>query len=127
MVNTSHTPRQPPPLGSQWSPLECGWYKINVDGVVFKEERSCGVGVVIRNEEGCLMGAMSKKLPFSLGPLEAKARATEEGIILAWELGLSKVVVEGDVKTIMVALTESAPVATPSSIQMVEEGAKLKL
>ena len=36
-------------------------------------------------------------------------------------------VVEGDVKTIMVALTESAPVATPSSIQMVVKGAKLKL
>ena len=85
------------------------------------------MGVVIRNEEGCLMGAMSKKLPFPLGPLEAEAQAIEEGVILAWELGLSKVVVEGDVKTIMVALTESAPVATPSSIQMVVKGAKLKL
>ena len=62
-----------------------------------------------------------------MGPLEAEARATEEGIILAWELGLSKVVMEGDVKTIMVALTESTPVATPSLIQMVVKGAKLKL
>ena len=125
MVNTSHTPRQPPQLGSQWRPPDSGWYKINVDWAVFKEEGSCGV--VIRNEEDCLMGAMSKKLPFPLGPLEAEARAAEEGIILAWELGLSKVVVEGDAKTVMVALTESAPVATPSLIQMVVEGAKLRL
>ena len=98
-----------------------------MDVAVFKEEGSCGVGVVIRNEESYLMGVMCKKLPFPLGPLEVEARATEEGIILAWELGLSKVVVEGDAKTIMVALTESAPMTTPRSIKMVVEGAKLKL
>ncbi|KAK9988305.1 hypothetical protein SO802_028544 [Lithocarpus litseifolius] len=73
------------------------------------------------------MGAMSKKLPFPLGPMEAEARAAEEGIILARELGLSKVVVEGDAKTIMMGLTDSAPNSTPSSIQKVVEGAKLRL
>ena len=56
---TIQTPRQPPWLGSQWRPSELGWYKINIDVAVFKEEGSCGVGVVIRNESGSLMGAMS--------------------------------------------------------------------
>ena len=124
---TIQTPGQRPRLGSQWRPPELGWYKINVDATIFKEEGSFGVGVVIRNEDGCLMGAMSKKLPFPLGPMEAEARAAEEGILLARDLGLSKVIVEGDAKTIMVALMDSDPDTTPCTIQKVVEGAKLRL
>ncbi|XP_075669942.1 uncharacterized protein LOC142639681 [Castanea sativa] len=124
---TIQTPRQPPRVGSQWRPPEIGWYKNNVDAVVFKEDGCCGMGVVIRNEAGCLIGAMSKKLHFPLGLMEAKAQAAKEGILLARDLGLSKVIVEGDAKTIMVAFTESDPDTTPCFIQKVVEGAKFRL
>ena len=124
---TIQTPRQPPQLGSQWRPPELGWYKINIDAAVFKEEGSYGVVVVIRNEAGCLMGAMSKKLPFPLGPMEVEARAADEGILLARDLGLSKVIVEGDVKTVMVALMDLDPDTNPCTIQKVMEGAKSRL
>ena len=83
---------------------------------MFKEASSYGVGVVVRNEEGCLMGAMSKKLPFPLGPLKAEARATEEGVALARDLVLNDVVVEGDAKMFMTALANSDSLHTPSSI-----------
>ena len=124
---TIQTPKQPPRLGSQWHPLELAWYEINVDAAIFKEKGSFGVEVVIRNEDGCLMGAMSKKLPFPLGPMEAEARVAEEGILLARDLGLSKVIVEGDAKTIMVALMDSDPDTTPCTIQKVVEETKLRL
>ena len=88
---------------------------------MFKEASSYGVGVVVRNEEGCLMGAISKKLPFPLGPLEAEARATEEGVALARDLGLNDVVIEGDAKMFMTALANSDSLHTPSSIQKVME------
>lgn len=53
----------------QWSPRR-GWYKINTDSVVFKESGCCGIGVVIRNEESCMMGAMSKQIKLPLKALE---------------------------------------------------------
>ena len=62
------------------------------------------------------MGAMSKKLHFPLGPMEAEAWAAEEGILLARDLGLSKVIVEGYAKTTMVALMDSDPDTTSCTI-----------
>ena len=71
-------PSKPPK--SHWSPPRCGWYKINVDGAVFKESRSCGVGMVIRNEEGLMMGAMSKWVELPLKVLEVESWAAQEGV-----------------------------------------------
>ena len=83
----------PPP--KRWSPLSPGWYKVNVDGAMFRDQGKIGVGVVIRNDQGELMGAMSKKIHFPLGAIKAEAKAMEEGIMLAWDQRLKNIIVEG--------------------------------
>ena len=54
-----------------------------MDGVVFRDQGKIGVGVVIRNDQGELMGAMSKKIHFPLVVVEAEAKAMEKRIMLA--------------------------------------------
>lgn len=77
-------------------PPRKGWYKINANGAVYKEIGCYGVGVVIRNDEGCMMGAMSKRVNLPLKALETEALALQEGILLAWDLGLGEIEIESD-------------------------------
>ena len=105
-----------------WSPPSDGWYKANVDRVVFRESNSCGIGVVIRNDQGQIMGAMSKKLNLPLGAVEVEAKAFEEGLQLAGDLGLKQVILEGDAQIVTNALLGKC--LLPTSIQMIITGAR---
>ena len=42
------------------------------------------------------MGAPCKKIPLPWEALEAEAKATKTSIMLAWDLGLKDIMVEGD-------------------------------
>ena len=54
-------------------------YKINVDGAVFALQKMAGVGVLIQDAKGRLIGA-SKKIIASLGAIEAESKAFEVGL-----------------------------------------------
>ncbi|XP_050290607.1 uncharacterized protein LOC126728897 [Quercus robur] len=103
----------PTPKGIQvrtktcWQPPRAGWYKVNVDGAIFKDASCCGVGVVIRNEK------------------EIEAKAMEEGIQLAKDLSLKEIIIEGDAKQVVMAISDSS--SAPSSIKKVIEGMRLCL
>ena len=71
------------PHNVTWSPPSNSWYKINVNGVVFKQLQAIGIGVIAQDHEGQALAAMSKKLWVPLSPLEAKAQAMVESIIFA--------------------------------------------
>ena len=109
-------------MQERWKPPPHGWYKINIDGATFKDEGHSGLGIIVRNDRGEIMGALSKRIRFPLGALEAEAKAAECGVIFAWELGLREVIIEGDSQVVIHALSTEQP--APLSIQQLISGTR---
>ena len=68
---------------ASWVPLPIHGFKVNVDGAVFKGQKTAGVGVIIRDDMGRLEAALSKKIKAPLGAVEAEAMAYEAGLLFA--------------------------------------------
>ncbi|XP_023878480.2 uncharacterized protein LOC111990943 [Quercus suber] len=92
-----------------WTPPRNGWFKINVDGAIFSKQKNEGIGVLIRDEWGRVEAAMSKKIEAPLGSVEVEAKALEAGLMLARDVGLQEVVLEGDSLSLINALCGIAP------------------
>ena len=87
-----------------WKPLDPKRYKVNVDGAVFKHRKKAGIGVVIRDETGEVITALSKIVNASLGAVEIEAKAMEAGVSFARDVGIKEVVFKGDSLIICKAL-----------------------
>ena len=61
----------------RWSPPPTARYKMNVDEAVFITQKLAGVGVLIRDEQGQVVAALSQKINAPLGALEVEAKAIE--------------------------------------------------
>ena len=62
------------------------------------------MGVIIRDHGGLVAAALSKKVFCPLGPLEVEAKALEEAVDFAWDVGIRDVHFECDSKMIVDAM-----------------------
>lgn len=94
----------PPVLAPSYSPLQSwkapdpGCLKLNVDA--FMREGSptvgLGVGAIIRDESGFVLGAMAKPVPGCFSPFVTECLALREGLIFAADSGLQVQMIETD-------------------------------
>ncbi|KAK7845520.1 putative ribonuclease h protein [Quercus suber] len=84
------------PATVSWQPPCHGHYKVRIDGAVFSKRKQAGTGIVIRDSEGEVIAALSKKWKLSLGALEAEAKAWEMGALFAKEVEIREAEFEGD-------------------------------
>ncbi|XP_030943841.1 uncharacterized protein LOC115968561 [Quercus lobata] len=97
---------------SKWEPPAFPFYKVNIDGVVFKEQKEAGVGVVIRDHVGNFIVGLSKKFRCPLGAIEVEAKAFESSWEFAKDMGIQDFVLEGDPLNIVPALSGNSHVAS---------------
>ncbi|XP_075659463.1 uncharacterized protein LOC142629363 [Castanea sativa] len=114
--------RKPTVAGSelvQWMPLLQGQYKINSNGTVFSNQRKVGLGMVVRDNVGDVIAALSSPMVGSLGALETEAKAMEVGMRFTLDVGIQDVVFECDALGVYNAVQGIA--APCSSIQFIME------
>ena len=108
---TEEAPTPRPTEAVKWHPPDHPCYKVNVDAAVLKELNATGMGMVVRDWEGNVLAAMSKRIPAPLATLEAEAKSMETAVLFAWEMGFREVVCETDSLGLfqMLAGTTEAP------------------
>ena len=87
------------------------FYKANFDAALFDNSNMAGIGVVIRDCNGNIIGALSQKsLPQSIE--HAEALVASWAVAFARELSLFKVIFEGDCRRIIKAINTKEPCHT---------------
>ncbi|KAK9988416.1 hypothetical protein SO802_028655 [Lithocarpus litseifolius] len=97
--NLKWVPRVPPPQG---------WFKINVDGAIFKETNEAGIGVVVRDSQGWVLAALSEKVKGVQDAGVIKALAIRRAIRFAIETSFSCVIIESDSLLVIKAIQDNA-------------------
>ena len=85
------------------------FYKVNYDVAMLMDSGEARIGVVIRNENGEVMGSLAEKIakPECVEVLEALV--ARRAILFATELGLKWVIIEGDSEIVFKALSGVSP------------------
>ena len=101
--------RQPPNPVHQapcvkWSPLAKGGYKANFDAAFSDNSEMVGLGVVVKDSSGNIMGALSQKIPRPQSVEHAEALAVHRVVILVKELMLVQVCFEGNCQRVIQAI-----------------------
>ncbi|KAK2641436.1 hypothetical protein Ddye_023199 [Dipteronia dyeriana] len=81
---------------ARWRPSTKLMYKINTNASIQAQSNCMGVGIVIRDRSGWVMGSSAQRIQACFTPQIAEAIAILRGIEFARDMGLLPVVVESD-------------------------------
>ena len=98
-----------PTGATHWYSPQTSQHKVNYDGALFKEIWQAGVGVMVRDANGRVCGALSDRIVLPGTVEEVEAIACKKAVQFALQLGLVEVVFEGDSKTITTAINSRSP------------------
>ncbi|KAK1616861.1 hypothetical protein QYE76_022378 [Lolium multiflorum] len=79
-----------------WLPPKPGWHKVNSDGALSKKDNHGGGGVIVRDHHGAHVACACHFFPHVDDPERAELLAARRAVLLAKEVGTSKLVLEMD-------------------------------
>ena len=99
-----------------WLPPLVNLVKINFDGPVFSKENILGISMVVKDENGFVLGSCSKHLSQAYNAMETKAMVAATTLVFASKLGIRQAILEGDSMAVIKALKEVEYPLSPSGL-----------
>ena len=96
LVQPSPTPRVVASRQTNWMAPPPTIYKINYDGAVSLSSNCSGIGVVIQNSVGLVVASLAQRFRQAYKPVEIEAMAAIRAIEFAREIGVDRIMDEGD-------------------------------
>ena len=98
-------PSNPMALPPQsWTPPNPTYFKANFDGAVFNNSNSAGLGIIIRDSNGEVIAAMSKRIRLPTTVMEVEMLVCRRAVTFAIEVGIQDITFEGDSLTVIRAI-----------------------
>ena len=85
-------------------PPNASYFKINFDGVVFRNENRSGIGMVIRDHTSSIIASLAQLIVLAFQPTKIKAIAAAQALEFGQEIGISGATLEGDSELIIDSL-----------------------
>ena len=86
---------------SRWIPPNPLTYKVNFDGAIFKELGAAGLGMVIRDFEGLVIGTLAERIPLPCSVATVEALACRRAVLFVKEMSIFEATVEGDAEIVI--------------------------
>ena len=96
------------PVQAKWTAPTQTRFKANFDAALFKHNDIAGLGVIIRDINGAVIGALSMRVPLPHSMVVVEALACRRAVQFAAEIGLHEVTFEGDVAVVINEITTGA-------------------
>lgn len=84
---------------TQWKPPPNGWLKCNVDGAWDQTRNRCGIGWVLRNEQGKVLWMGTRRLPMLRSPLDVELEGLRWAVLRTSILSYDNIIFETDSQT----------------------------
>ena len=92
-----------------WLAPPPGYFKVNVDGASpLDDNGTSGMGAIVHNNEGKVVAALCKALPSVYLAEWTELFALEQGIFLAQQMAISKVIFESDAALAIQAISQGS-------------------
>ncbi|RYR24105.1 hypothetical protein Ahy_B02g057597 isoform A [Arachis hypogaea] len=92
----------------KWNPPPQGWITLNTDGS--RQNNKAGCGGILRNEDGKWVGGFSYYIG-DCTAYRAELWGIDQGLKIAWTLGLKNIIVECDSKAVIATLNSNKNLA----------------
>ena len=79
-----------------WRAPPAGWFKCNTDGAFYPDQGQGASGIALRNDAGLFVGGQARWYPHGLDALTLEALACRDGVALARDKGVQRLILETD-------------------------------